>query len=135
MKYSTRSVVMVVVVLVLGVTVYCIVNGVRIGRYYPRIAPTEREDINALSRRVYLARILECTHNGLTYYLAEGEVPPDYVLASGPPVYVFDSRGKLVEWIRDSGDEPSSMSKWNASPSKEISLESALRSIKEHKSP
>ena len=31
---------------------------------------------------------------------------------SGPPLYVFDENGVLVDWCRDSGDQPSFAKKW-----------------------
>lgn len=31
---------------------------------------------------------------------------------SGPPAYVFDRSGRLVEWTRDSGDDPGFKRKW-----------------------
>ena len=35
-------------------------------------------------------------------------------LPSGPPVYVFDEHGLLIDWSRDIGDNPKFVEKWGA---------------------
>ena len=51
------------------------------------------------------------SHNGSSYTLWSGPVKAIF-LPSGPPVYVFDSAGLLVDWSRDSGDDPEFREKW-----------------------
>jgi hypothetical protein len=36
------------------------------------------------------------------------------LLASGPPAYVFDDTGQLVDWSADIGDDPQFDERWNA---------------------
>jgi len=50
-------------------------------------------------------------HNGSSYTIWSGPTKEIY-LPSGPPVYVFDSAGKLLDWSRDSGDDPTFLQKW-----------------------
>ena len=52
---------------------------------------------------------------------------------SGPPVYIFNESGALVDWCRDIGDQPSFVAKWggfsNATP---VSVEEAKQLVKAH---
>lgn len=49
-----------------------------------------------------------------TAYVALGTLD-DYgwALPSGPPAYVFDSKGKLIDWSGDTGDDPGFREKWS----------------------
>lgn len=51
------------------------------------------------------------THNDSSYTIWSAPVKTVF-LPSGPPTYVFDSAGKLVDWTRDSGDDPVFQQKW-----------------------
>src|SRR4051794_28400504 len=51
---------------------------------------------------------------GQTYVLMYG--PNAGLFPSGPPIYVFDWSGRLVDWTTDSGDDPRFQSKWLATP-------------------
>jgi hypothetical protein len=51
------------------------------------------------------------THNGSSYTIWSGPVKTIF-LPSGPPTYVFDSAGLLLDWSRDVGDEPAFREKW-----------------------
>ena len=97
--------------------------------YYQDMAPPSGIRLEELSKHAVIARIRELEKQGSVFYMVEGQSPPSYVLASGPPVYVFDSKGHLVEWISDSGDQPSRMDKWRILPSREIPLDRAVRDI------
>lgn len=50
-------------------------------------------------------------YNGSSYTIWSGPVKTIY-LPSGPPVYVFDSAGKLLDWSRDIGDDPTFQEQW-----------------------
>jgi hypothetical protein len=40
--------------------------------------------------------------------------PKSYLaLPSGPVVYVYNSKGHLIEWSRDFGDDPGFWTNWN----------------------
>ena len=44
-------------------------------------------------------------HDGVRYIVWIGRYPRSIVPASGPPCYVFDADGKLVDWSLDTGDD------------------------------
>jgi len=55
-----------------------------------------------------------CEQNGSTYFLVIGKpVVSVFSLPSGPPGYVFDGAGNLVEWCRDLGDNPDFCKRWS----------------------
>ena len=47
---------------------------------------------------------------GRTFVVMHG--PLAGLVPSGPPVYVFDSTGRLVDWTTDSGDDPRFQDQW-----------------------
>jgi hypothetical protein len=47
---------------------------------------------------------------GKGYIEVVGKVPS--VLASGPPVYIFDESGNLIDWIEDNGEHPRFYRQW-----------------------
>jgi hypothetical protein len=51
-----------------------------------------------------------------TYYLAHGPIRAPLALPSGPPVYVFDQAGKLIDYTKDSGDDPRFAKAWKSGP-------------------
>ena len=51
-------------------------------------------------------------------------------LPSGPPAYIFDDTGALVDWTGDRGDAPSFVSKWGSlSNAVFISVEEAKQAV------
>ena len=64
---------------------------------------------------------------GDSYLLVTGPLSRGLALPSGPPVYVFDSSGRLVTWTLDSGDDPDFASTWwlPSSPRRSITSEQA----------
>ena len=48
------------------------------------------------------------------YLLVVGRLPALLTLPSGPPVYVFDTSGKLLDWTADSGDDPRFVERWGS---------------------
>jgi hypothetical protein len=112
--------------ILLGVVIYLAV----VGSYYHDISP-EGAGIRELADAVGIKTVRKCKENGSIYYLAVGPIPPGYVLASGPPVYVFDKHGALVEWIEDSGDQPDAMARWDMQSCQPITAERALKEIRE----
>ena len=54
--------------------------------------------------------ILVTLGNGQTYLVVLGHSSDP--MRSGPPAYVFDRGGRLVDWSRDVGDDPTFSEKW-----------------------
>ena len=126
MRRARWPVIVGVLALAFGAALYVMV----VRGYYQGIAPAPGADIQALAQHGGFRKIRQVEKAGSVFYLAEGKLPPSCVLASGPPIYVSDARGLLVEWIEDSGDQRARMSKWETSPSEELSLEQVLQSLK-----
>jgi len=58
--------------------------------------------------------VQEITIGEKNYTVVIGKLPKTslLVLPSGPPAYIFDERCILIEWCRDTGDNPHFMEKW-----------------------
>jgi len=63
------------------------------------------------------------------FYALSGPVSVLLALSSGPPVYIFDSEGKLLDWTLDSGDDPRFSERWGALRGEEIPLAEFERMI------
>jgi hypothetical protein len=51
--------------------------------------------------------------------------------SSGPPAYIFNNSGTLVDWTADSGDDPAFEKRWDIFSNREtISAQEALRLVK-----
>ena len=96
--------------------------------YYDGVAPKGR-DFRGLVDEVEITSVTKCELQGSVYYLCTGARTPGYVMASASPVYVFDGKGHLQEWIRDSGDQPKAMARWNSGNRQNIAVKQALREI------
>ena len=85
-----------------------------------------------LEARPQSAEIRKFVHNEKVHLEVIGE-PFQSALSvpSGPPAYIFNESGALVDWCRDLGDQPSFVAKWggfsNATP---ISVEEAKQLVK-----
>lgn len=60
--------------------------------------------------------------DGTNYYAAIGPVRAPLALVSGPPVYVFDRSGTMVDWTLDNGEDPRFQKAWSAFSEKRISI-------------
>ena len=49
---------------------------------------------------------------GTTYLQVEGTLPSWLLLPSAPPMYIFDTTGKLVDWTGDYGEDPAFRRRW-----------------------
>ena len=125
MKTARWTSVIVIVLMFGAIALYFVL----VRSYYRRISPLPQCTIEQLSARVGLGRWQKCQRNGSVFYLAEGQLPPGFVLASGPPVYVFDSEGMLVEWFDDSGDEPSGLATWRGPSCEDVTLKQVLDEV------
>lgn len=53
-------------------------------------------------------------HGGIPYLRVFARMPSLLLaLPSGPPVYVFNSKGDLIDWCGDSGDNGAFIRKWH----------------------
>lgn len=83
-------------------------------RNYRRIAPGE----NAQHLDLFLKNmppidsIYARQSGGTTYLEVVGTLPPLPSLPSGPPTYIFDSTGSLVDWTSDYGDDSAFERRW-----------------------
>lgn len=52
------------------------------------------------------------TFQGRTHFVATGNPKDSIWIVSGPPAYVFDENGFLVDWTRETGDDPAFAERW-----------------------
>lgn len=67
--------------------------------------------------------------DGSTYVEVVGRLPrfPTIPMPSGPPIYIFDSTGRIRFWTIDSGDSSVYAEEWyKRSSSREVSMQEAL---------
>lgn len=53
------------------------------------------------------------TQDGHQYLALLGPVQTYPKFPSGPPVYIFDSTGQLIDWTADEGDDEAFRSRWS----------------------
>lgn len=77
-------------------------------------------------------QIRSFVHNGKVHVEVIGKpIVSPLSLPSGPPAYIFDETGSLVDWSRDLGNNPSFTRKWgNFSNATPISAEEAKQLVK-----
>jgi len=76
-----------------------------------------------LARHYDTTRIYKTEKNGNQYIIAHGKVDALLAFPSSPPAYVFDSSGKLIDWAKDPGDNPSFQDKWRSDKREAITRE------------
>ncbi len=71
--------------------------------------------------------IQQFAQDGQRYLIVKRLVPKvGFSLPSGPPAYIFNEPGTLVDWTGDFGEATRFLQKWtNLSEAKEISIEAA----------
>lgn len=80
------------------------------------------------SHTIKLARTFEL--EGKQYFEALSQIPQSafFYAASGPPAYVFDSEGRLVDWTPDRGEASRYLKKWGTfSTGKQIDVTELIR--------
>jgi len=87
-----------------------------------------------LDARPQPSRIRKFVHNGEVHVEVLGKpIRSPLSVPSGPPAYIFDETGALVDWAADRGENPSFVSKWGTfSNATFISVEEAKRLVKAH---
>ncbi|TLD70204.1 hypothetical protein FEM03_13520 [Phragmitibacter flavus] len=63
------------------------------------------------------------TKNGEDFYVCFGPVRMPLILRSGPPAYVFDAHGNLVDWTLDTGDDSRFSSAWGIEQGTDFEIE------------
>lgn len=90
-----------------------------LGKWYKANHPHGKfEDVQGFvdyaSWRVFVRKTVK---DGDTFFIAYN--PPKkmnemgHAVPSGPPAYVFDSKGQLVDWSLDTGEDPEFFRKWS----------------------
>ena len=60
--------------------------------------------------------------DGTQYYAAIGPVKPPLVRASGPPMYIFDDSGRMIDWTLDRYDDSRFQQRWERAEAQKISI-------------
>lgn len=83
-------------------------------RNYRRIAPGENAQHleEFLKSMPPVESIYSRQSGGTTYLEVVGTLPPLPSLPSGPPTYIFDSTGSLIDWTSDYGEDPAFRRRW-----------------------
>lgn len=90
------------------------------------LGATIEEQRAEILRRATNIHILEI--DGRRWYYVIGPLAPAWTLPSGPPCYVFDDAGNLVDWTADVGDSGEFRRRWPISASASpLSTEEASR--------
>ncbi len=59
---------------------------------------------------------------GRKYYRITGEIPAPLGFPKGPPIYIFDSTGRLLDWTGESLNDLAFASKWDGIASENMSV-------------
>lgn len=106
-----KKVAIVVVVSILVVSWWIIGEKKAAKSVNPPVAVTNL--IAFLEARPEVHSVRTFMHEGKLYIQVIGKTPVSLLnLPSGPPTYIFDKTGALVDWCRDLGDHPSFVRKW-----------------------
>lgn len=82
--------------------------------YLPRVAPpSEGTNLRDFLRsRAIITRLKRFQLGGSNYVMVVGKIPFSIHGASGPPVYVFDAKGELIDWAAERGDATQFQKTW-----------------------
>jgi hypothetical protein len=78
--------------------------GVLLERWAESVAPGGDSLAECLEKMPEPARVEVFAQDGREYLLLTGRTQALPRLPSGPPLYVFDRTGRLVDWVGESGD-------------------------------
>jgi len=69
--------------------------------------------VSFLEGRTNVARLRQFTNDGKVYVEVFAQYPPSMLkLRSGPPTYIFDVSGGMVDWTADRGDATAFVRRW-----------------------
>lgn len=71
--------------------------------------------------------------DGTEYFAFFGPVSAPLALTSGSPAYIFDAKGRLVDWTLDTGGDPRFSSAWSAHQGPEIDMAEFQRLLTRNK--
>ena len=75
-------------------------------------------------------RVQKFSFGGASYYEVWGQSGGSIRLPSGPPSYIFDAKGRLVDWTYDRGDAGDYLRKWGRfKDAKSISVQEMLQDV------
>lgn len=80
----------------------------------PGTATTCREYRETMPAPEWAIRVAK---GGKPHHLVGGPIRAPLALPSGPPVYVFDAGGMLIDWTLDEGDDEAFQGRWSGLPS------------------
>jgi len=94
--------------------------------------PDSKCTISELENKIGPPQHLAIIKNNNTQYLVWIGYVPSLTIRSGPPCYIFDERGKLVDWCSESGEGwPLQNLVDNAFDTSPISLDEAIEWVKD----
>ena len=81
---------------------------------YLRIAPGEdAQHLKEFLKSMPPSEGIYSWQSGASTYLeVVGTLPPWPFVVSGPPIYIFDTTGKLVDWTAQSGEDSAFERRW-----------------------
>jgi hypothetical protein len=122
MKRSTK-IELIVCLLILGIpAAVCLVSGYRWSRINnPKGKFTNVTEYLSVGRQP--SRIGRIEKDGETFFIAYSPMDSWLALPSGPAAYVFDKDGRMIDWSRDTGEDPDFGRKWLHSKQAEITID------------
>ena len=97
-------------------------------RWGESIAPGGETLADCLAKMPEPGRVEVFTQEGQQYLLLWGSWEAFPRFPSGPPLYVFDRSGRLVDWVADSGDSDAWWQRWpGLQKGQQISREEMMR--------
>jgi hypothetical protein len=86
----------------------------------PEHAGSILDAVRSVSDRAGIFRV----NAGAEHYIKVVGTPKPgvFVLPSGPPIYIFDRNGSLVDWTPDSGEDPEFQRAWSSDTEVEIGI-------------
>lgn len=103
-----------------------VVSGLYFGSVFynhVRVVPRGVETVQDFYRRYGNPPRVDTMHvDGRQYYRVTGEIPAPLGFPKGNPVYIFDSTGRLVDWVGESLNDPIFRAKWDEVPSESVNV-------------
>ncbi len=99
--------------------------------YARRVRPDGISDLRGfLARHSEVDRAFKIQRGENQYFVATLRVSSGMALPSGPPAYVFDATGRLVDWSADTGEDPRYLTAWPPDQMHQIDLGELKRIVR-----